>query len=48
MSEQEYLLNTLINDIENFRDAIKDGDMDVYQFYEEIIALHDWVKTQVD
>jgi hypothetical protein len=43
-----WLLKTFISDIEITRKKLDEGDIDVYQFYEEVMGLNEFYKNLLD
>lgn len=46
MNEKE-LLETYIRDVELLIENLNEGNIDVYQFYEEILSLNEFFKAQL-
>jgi len=46
MNEKE-LLEMYISDVELLRKNLDEGNIDVYQFYENIVGLNEFIKNQL-
>lgn len=46
MNEKE-LLEMYISDVELLRKNLDEGNIDVYQFYENIVGLNEFIKGQL-